>query len=353
MASITAPPDDDDSGWEFPKPAPIRFADFATELLTLYEPPLRSIRTRDKMRFVIRIIAELLGPEGSTADINPRLVARFIAGRPASEVSVTTHFLLGYFRAACNYAKSQGYLVMSPFDYRKKWIKVTYEPKKRHHSMEDIRSVLDLLAREAASGSAWPQWRSRRLLAVASLFAYTGLRKEEGLRLQVEDVDLERRMIFLMERKGRRLKTEASAQPVPIPDALLPILEDWLSHRMDAEDGRTPPDCPWLFPGVTRKNPWTSGPMGHRPLDSLKAAGERAGVHGLNFQSLRHSFATHAESWGLSPAMLQRVLRHTSLGTQSHYRHADLDNMRSAVDGISFGPPTPPPAPDTEGGPTS
>jgi len=36
--------------------------------------------------------------------------------------------------------------------------------------------------------------------------------------------------------------------------------------------------------------------------------------------------------------MIQRVLRHTSLSTQNHYRHADIDNMRKAVEGIDFGP---------------
>jgi integrase len=241
---------------------------------------------------------------------------------------------------------------MTPFDVRRKWVKVSIEPRKRHHSMEDIRRVLDLLAREVDEADGWPRWRARRLLALASTFAYTGLRRDEGLKLRVEDVDLDRRVIFLMERKGRRLKTEASAQPVPIPDALAPILEDWMSHRMDREEGGyhflRDEECPWLFPGVSRRNAWTGGPRGHSPLDVLKAAGERAGVHGLNFLSFRHSFATHAESWGLSPAMLQRVLRHTTLGTQSHYRHADLDNMRAAVDRISFGPP----AADPDGGPT-
>jgi hypothetical protein len=92
---------DDDGGWEFPKPAPILFADFMAELLELYQPPLRTTRTRDKMRFVLRVVSELIGPGGTTADLNPRLVARFLAGRPESEASVTTHGLLGYLRSAC------------------------------------------------------------------------------------------------------------------------------------------------------------------------------------------------------------------------------------------------------------
>jgi len=156
----------------------------------------------------------------------------------------------------------------------------------KHHSLADIKRVLDLLASEVLDREDWPQWRARRLLALASLFAFTGLRLKEGLYLRVEDIDLDQRVIQIIPRTLNRLKTEASAQPIPIPDGLAPILADWLP-RCGSE---------WAFPGVTGKAPWTGGPSGHRPLDQLKAAGERAGVHGLTFLSLRHTWATQAEA---------------------------------------------------------
>ena len=158
-------------------------------------------------------------------------------------------------------------------------------------------------------------------------------------------------MILLVER-SRRMKTEMSSQPVPMPTALVPILEEWMGHRLDIPEppAVSVPDCPFLFPNVTRTNAWTGGPWGFRPIDQLKAAGERAGVQDFTFLSLRHSYATHAESWGLSAPMIQRVLRHTTVRTQQHYRHADVANMRAAVDGIDFGPASSPAPP--EGGPT-
>jgi integrase len=335
---------DPEAGWEFPESGPISFGDFVAELLELYQPPLRAIKTRDRMRLVLRAVDELVGPGATTAALTPALVARFIASRPDSGASSTTYSLVAYLRVACNYAKSRGYVLVSPFDFRKKWVRVSVPPKARHHPIGDIRRVLDLLARDAAEGDGWPRWRARRLLALVSLFAYTGLRLMEGVTLHADDVDLDRRMIFLAERDGNHFKTEASAQSVPIPDALASVLEGWMAHRLDREEGvclEGAIECPWLFPGVSRRCAWVNGPMGYRPLDQIKAAGERAGVRGFTFQSLRHSFATHAESWGISPAMLQRVLRHTSLGTQKHYRHADLENMRAAVARIDFIPPDP------------
>jgi integrase len=126
----------------------------------------------------------------------------------------------------------------------------------------------------------------------------------------------------------RRLKTPESAAPVPLCGELREILAEWRPHA-----GPT-----WLFPGLERVGPWTGGMPGRKPLDRLKQAGEAAGVPHLTFQSLRHSWATHAETaWGLSDALIMRVLRHTTGRTsREHYRHADLVNLATAVRSISY-----------------
>jgi integrase len=359
MSSVSANPNG--GGWAEPTPGdwdyrpvgPIPFADFVDELLRLYEPPLRAKATREKLRYTLWIVADLLGLEGTTAGLDPTLIARFIASRPPGESPHTTKGLLANIRSACSYAKSRGYIRSSPFDYRKNWIRAGKPTSKKHHSMEEIRRVLDLLASEVAASKGWDRWRARRLQAIVATVAYTGVRRDEALNLHAADVDFAGRLILLIERSGRRMKTEGSSQPVPMPSALVPILESWIAHREDIpeQESRPLPDCPFLFPGVTRKNAWKGGPPGWRPIDQMHAAGERAGVQGFTFLSLRHSWATHAESWGIAPAMIQRVLRHTSLGTQKHYRHADVENMRNAVDGIDFGSaPEPPASPEPEGG---
>jgi integrase len=341
MSSVSAPsPSPGD--WDYRSFAPVPFAEFVDEILALYEFPLRAKATRDKLRQVLGIVADLLGPGGTTAGLDPSLVARLIASRPPAESPHTTQGLLNSLRAACSYAKSRGYLRSSPFDYRTRWIRVGKPTRKKHHPLADIRRVLDLLADEVDASTGWARWRARRLLALASVVAYTGMRRDEALNLRVEDVDLDGRMIAIVER-SQRLKTTGSAQPVPIPDALAPILAGWMARRMDEPERGfpSPPDCPFLFCNVTRTNAWKFGSPGTRPLDQLKEAGERAGVEGFTFLSLRHSWATHAESWGLSATMIQRVLRHTTTRTQGHYRHADAPNMRAAVGGIDFGATTP------------
>ena len=102
---------------------------------------------------------------------------------------------------------------------------------------------------------------------MAATAAYTGLRANEAICLKVEDVDLPGRMLAVVSRAGNRLKTVDSAQPVPIPEALAPILESWMARRMDEPEGgfAPPPPCDWLFPNVTRTNAWKDGPSGYRP----------------------------------------------------------------------------------------
>lgn len=328
---------------------PIPYGQFMAEVLDLYRPPLRAKATYCKIRQALEIVANLIGPKGTTADLTPALIGRFVASRPASSSANTTIGLLSALRAACTYGVNLGYLRSSPFEARKRWIRPAPTHRERHHSREEIARVLDLLHREAEERGGWAGWRSRRIYAMVCLFAYTGLRRNEGLYLQVTDLDLEGRTLWIVARDGRQLKTQASGQPIPLAEALVPVLKNWLVHRLDAPttDPTVPDgcavrpsrsDCPWVFPNITRVGPWTGGPPGQRPIDRLKAAGARAGVEGFTFLSLRHSFATHAEHWGMGPAMLQRILRHTTQQTQKYYRHPDATNMREAVSRIDFGP---------------
>ena len=300
----------------------VAFPRFRQEILALYEPPLRAKNTWFKVRQVLDVL-ESLGAR-STSDLTPGIVARFIgsnvAWRPA-----TIRGLLGYLSPICAYAKQMGYTRVNPFEIRRDWFKspglddqAEGDPRPDHLSIEQIASLLDLLESRKAS------WSGGRLYALTALFAYTGVRRNEGLTRAVADFDLPRRIVSLRPRRIR-LKTVASAQPVGIPPELVPILEEWLPRS----------GSKWAFPGVRGDSPWTGGPMGKRPLDELKAAAQEIGIQ-VNFRLLRHSWATHAELRGIGELMVQRQLRHTSRRTQLHYRHADEVNLATAVGGFSL-----------------
>lgn len=285
---------------------PLPFPDFRLRVQSLYAGPAHSRRTAAKMRRVLCLL-EAMGAT-STADLTTELAARFVAARSERVCANTVRGELSYLSAAAGYAVDEGWLDRPP---RLKRIRPRPSLRKRKtlHSIEDVGRVLELLRSRSAD------WRWHRAYALASTIAYTGLRRDEALWARVEDLRLEAGVLEVSNR--RRLKTEASAAPVPVCPELGEILGEWLP--------RCGPD--WLFPAVRGRAPWTSGELGHRPVDWIRGAGEELGILGLTFQSLRHTFATWARRrWGLSGIQLKDVLRHTTEHTQEHYVHGELEH---------------------------
>lgn len=334
-------------------PSPIPWKQFRAEIEAMYQPPAVVKSTRGRMIQVLNEIEKLdLTTDNeradsaepiritTTADLTVTLISRFVASRPNGS-RYTLQSLLAVVRTICTLAETAGYVRISPFRLRKlsKWVRLPALEGKRHLAREEIRRILDLMARHVEERSGWAQWRSRRLLAVTAIIAYTGVRKNECLRMHVNDVDLISRVLWIRPHgEGEQLKTSAAQAPIPVPEALLPILTGWLAHRMDAPFGFVlPKECVYLIPTVNRKAPWVSGNPGTKALHRFQAVAKLAGIEHATFQDLRRSWATHAEYHKLGPAMIQRVLRHTTTRTsEKHYRQADLDNMNQAVKDFEF-----------------
>jgi integrase len=334
---------------------PIPFEAFRAELLALYKPPMRSPGSWYAMRKALEIL-EGLGVQ-STADFTDDLIARFVTERhEAGEHPNGTHALLARIRAAVNYAAAKKYVQASPFANRRRWVrKVSPAKAPVWHSREAIAKVLSRAQEDVArkrnhcQAGPWAEWRAHRLYALAATVAYTGVRKMEALCLRVEDLMFEERIILIQSRRDHGTKTEASAQPVPMPAPLVEILRGWAPHLAIPKDFRVrssfqpranprgKPDPGWVFPNAGRSGPWLGGSPGRQPLHCLVNLGLRAGVREFTFQSLRHSWATNAEYWGLSEVQIQRMLRHTNTRTQSYYRHAEASNLRAMIQGIGFG----------------
>ena len=109
---------------------------------------------------------------------------------------------------------------------------------------------------------------------MTAMLAYSGLRRNECMRLHVEDIDVDRGVINLVPRtKTGRLKTEGSAVPIAMPPALRLIVREWLEHRLDCPVGFSLPPAGsivWIFPGSMRTGPWVGGVTKARPGTRLK-----------------------------------------------------------------------------------
>jgi integrase len=148
-----------------------------------------------------------------------------------------------------------------------------------------------------------------------------GLRLEEGLRLQIRDIDSERMVVHVHRGKG------AKDRYVPLPSRTLKVLrQHWTTHRHPE----------WLFPAKDRNGQRTAAadqPM--KPMCVQKAM--RRVVHELKFQkrisihTLRHSYATHLLEAGGSLQIIQQYLGHSSLQSTMVYLHLTTASQEQAV----------------------
>jgi site-specific recombinase XerD len=151
--------------------------------------------------------------------------------------------------------------------------------------------------------------RSHYRICLSTIYS-CGLRLEEGVHLQVSDIDSDRMMIRVRG-KGRKDRY------VPLPQRTLELLrEHWLTHRHPV----------WLFPARGQGGillPSAERPMSRRSMQrAFQAALKEGGVQKpATVHTLRHSWATHLLEAGFNLRQIQVWLGHSSLSTTAIYVH--------------------------------
>jgi integrase/recombinase XerD len=147
-----------------------------------------------------------------------------------------------------------------------------------------------------------------------------GLRLNEGLHLQVGDIDSGRMLVHVHRGKG------AKDRYIPLPPKTLAMLRDyWATHR----------NPKWLFPATGRSG--NDGPTATGPMAATSVQGAlRRVVLELGFKksvsvhTLRHSYATHLLEAGVSLRLIQQYLGHSSLQTTTVYLHLTSQGQERA-----------------------
>lgn len=305
-----------------------------------YRPPLYAAGTWRLQRRAMRLAARYApgGPHELDVDALVRLREDLLAGvgvsRPLAPAGVNS--VLRSLRAMIGVWEDAGLAARNPFragGRGRRGRLMCRVPRRldgaRHHSIEEMQRLFQRADAEfAEAASIQERFRRGRRRALLYVLAYAGLRKSEALWLRWSHVDHARGVLWVLE-EDRVCKTAGSAGPVPLAARLADALEAW----RPLAGGR------YVLPQMRdRDRPWTQGKAPYRPTDDLQALGRRAGVHRLTMQSLRRTWATHAESaWGLSYEQQRRVLRHTTVATGDWYREADLPNLRRLAERIDYG----------------
>jgi site-specific recombinase XerD len=139
-----------------------------------------------------------------------------------------------------------------------------------------------------------------------------GLRLQEGVHLQVADIDSARMLVHIHRGKG------AKDRFVPLPQHTLDILRGyWAAHRNPT----------WIFP-TTRPADVFSLAAATRSMEvssvqkALKAAVVESGLHKpATVHTLRHSYATHLLEAGVNLRVIQAYLGHSSPTSTAIYTH--------------------------------
>lgn len=153
------------------------------------------------------------------------------------------------------------------------------------------------------------------LKTVVQTLFYTGMRISECLNLEIKDVDLENKVIHIINGKG------AKDRNIPINKNLVCILKHYLKTYRSSINGE------YFF--ATEKSGHLSAPYVNRVLnDTVKELGWKKHV---SAHILRHSFASNLIKNGVNLVYVQKLLGHSNLKVTSIYTHASIEDLDNSV----------------------
>lgn len=237
--------------------------------------------------------------------LTPRHLDRYKTERLSENVApVTVNIELRTLKAAMNTAIRWKQLELNPFAQIRA-VRVPDAPP-TYFSKLDFQKLLNLISEE---------WLKEILLFAV----LTGMRRGEILNLRWQDVDLQRRIIFIQSNPTFKTK-QGKRRVVPMND----ILQIMLKRKSERSTGE------YIFHLRGRKI------NDDHASKKLKKYVRAIGLNGkLHFHSLRHTFASWLVQDGVSLYEVQKLLGHSSIAVTQVYSHLQPESLLSTVNRIS------------------
>lgn len=182
-------------------------------------------------------------------------------------------------------------------------VEIQRMPEKRH--VPDILTKAEVKELYKACDTSVLGLRDRAMLGI---FYGCGLRRNEGVQLDVSDIHFRSSLVYV--RKGKNYKERY----VPVNETILEHLRDYLDHSRPLLMKRK---IPALF--ISEKGNRASGQsllIRLRKLARLSGINKETGLH-----TLRHSIATHLLQSGMKLTHIAKFLGHSSLESTQIYTH--------------------------------
>jgi len=278
----------------------IRFTEFSKIFIDDYAKNVKRSWRSDKSRLGI------LGPyfkDTYLDEVTPLMIQKCLAWRLKSGNSKSTaNRYLALLKKLFSLAIEEGYLETNP------------GAKIKKSSEKDLLKERVLTEDEETrlKSASYPVLRS-----IISVALHTGMRLQEILSLRWAQVDLAEMMLTVERTKSGKPRT------IPLNAALHGELQ-----RLRSLDGRSP----FVFP-----NPKTGKPL-TTVKTAFRAACRRAGISGLRFHDLRHTFGSRLVEKGADIETVRSLLGHASIVVTQRYVHSTDERRRTAVEKLTEKP---------------
>lgn len=150
---------------------------------------------------------------------------------------------------------------------------------------------------------------SEHLKPVVIVALNTGMRRAEILGLKWKDIDIKRKLIYLLDTKN------GEKREVPMNHLVINTLVAVAKH----------PNSPYIFCN-------NIGEPYYNLRKSFFTALQKCGINNFHFHDLRHTFASHLIMSGIDLKTVQELLGHKSIEMTLRYSHLSPSHKQRAVD---------------------
>lgn len=272
-----------------------KFSDYAWYWYKTYKEPGISTKYKGTLQGRIKRLCSYFG-QYAIEDITTGTIQTWL-----STLTDMTKGTVGYYRNAISQilesAMEDGYISHNPAKSKRIKVGGTEATGRQSLSMDDCKRLMKMFKE-----SQYP----KEVMALA-LMLYAGLRREEMLGLQWQDIDFDRKIIHIeraviIGNDGKSeikvTKNKSSRRPIPMADVLIDILKP---HRQIAgflvtnDDGE-------LFIDRQYKKFWQS-------------IREHTGMPNLDARQLRHTYATMHAAAGVDIKTVGAYMGHSKIAT--------------------------------------
>lgn len=333
----------------------ITFSKWVTEWLVTYIKPVVRESTYGEYDRVARLHVIPYFERVPLKDVRAEMLQKFLNeklekrldGRPGGYSYSVVHAIKHLIGAALEKAVDLGYLAFNPAN------KVKIPPERygeKHVLTKSQQAALEKLLLDNLDTEPND--------FIYLLILYTGLRIGEATGLQVGDIDLSKRELYVRRTLGRVCKPGGGSMPVAVRDpktntgrrtvSLSPFIVDLLQKHIERRNKRIEQLRPtwegknyfspeWIDNDFLFISSYGIVPDHSKLLQRLNKLLQKIGAAHVTLHGLRHTFATRWIEAGLDVRSLSEILGHADAKmTLNTYTHSLPEQKRQSMDRLTL-----------------